>query len=155
MQENRDRQPKVSIVVPIYNAEKALKRCVDSILGQEYTDYEVLLMNDGSKDSSGEICDQYAARDSRIRVVHKTNSGVSATRNMALDLARGTYVQFMDADDWITPEATKLLVRTMEENDCDMVISDFYRVVGERLSRKGDIEEDAVLTRQAYAEHMM
>jgi len=155
MQEDRRKQPKVSIIVPIYNAEKALRRCVDSILNQEFTDFEVLLINDGSKDSSGEICDQYAARDNRVRVVHKPNSGVSATRNLALDLAQGTYVQFLDADDWITPEATKLLVRTMEENDSDMVIADFYRVVGERLSRKGDIEEDRVLTRQEYAEHMM
>ena len=155
MQNETNRQPKVSIIVPIYNAEKALKRCVDSILNQEYTDFEVLLMDDGSKDSSAEICDQYAAKDSRVRVIHKPNSGVSATRNMALDMAQGTYIQFLDADDWITPEATKLFVRTMEENDCDLVISDFYRVVGERLSRKGDIEEDRVLTRQEYAEHMM
>ena len=155
MAETVKRQPKVSIIVPIYNAEKALKRCVDSILGQEYTNFEVLLVNDGSKDSSGEICDQYAARDSRVRVIHKDNSGVSATRNVALDMARGTYIQFLDADDWITPEATKLLVRTMEENECDLVIADFYRVVGDRLSRKGDIEEDGVMTRQEYAEHMM
>ncbi len=147
--------PTVSIIIPIYNAEKALRRCIDSVLNQEYTDFELILMNDGSKDSSGEICDSYAAKDDRVRVVHKANSGVSDTRNQALDLAQGTYVQFMDADDWITPEATKLLVRTMEEGECDLVISDFYRVVGDRVSRKGDIEDDHVMSRQEFAEHMM
>ena len=147
--------PQVSIIVPVYNAEKALRRCVDSILHQEYTDFEVLLIDDGSKDDSGVICDEYAAADSRVRVVHKVNTGVSDTRNTALDLARGTWLQFLDSDDWITPDATKLLVRTAEEHDCDLVIADFYRVVGERVSRKGDIEEDGVLSREQFARHMM
>lgn len=147
--------PEVSIIVPVYNAEKALQRCVDSILEQEYADFEVLLIDDGSQDASGRICDEYAAADSRVRVIHKVNTGVSDTRNTALDLARGTYLQFLDSDDWITSDATKLLVRTAQQNDCDLVIADFYRVVGERVSRKGDIEEDGVLSREAFAEHMM
>ncbi len=147
--------PMVSIIVPIYNAEKCLARCVDSILNQEYTDFELLLMDDGSKDSSPQICDAYAAKDSRVRVVHKENSGVSATRNMALDMATGKYLQFLDADDWITPNATKLFVEAAEENQCEMVIADFYRVVGERVSHKGNIEEEGVLTREVYAELMM
>ena len=103
--------PEVSIIVPVYNAEKALRRCVDSILGQEYTDFELLLIDDGSKDGSGAICDAYAASDSRVRVVHKVNTGVSDTRNTALELARGRWLQFLDSDDWITSDATKLLVR--------------------------------------------
>lgn len=147
--------PTVSIIVPVYNAEKYLPRCVDSILNQEYTDFELLLVNDGSKDSSGSICDDYAARDPRVRVIHKENSGVSDTRNTALDQARGTYIQFLDSDDWITPDATKLFVRTAETYHCDMVIADFYRVVGERVSHKGDIDDDVVLTREEFAEHMM
>lgn len=133
-------EPKVSIIVPVYNAQEYLKRCVDSILSQDYRDFELLLMDDGSKDASGEICDAYAQQDGRVRVIHKENSGVSDTRNQALELARGTFLQFLDSDDWIVPEATRLLVRSMEEYNCDMVISDFYRVSGERLAQKGDIE---------------
>lgn len=147
--------PTVSIIVPVYNAQKALHRCVDSILNQEYTDFELILANDGSKDSSGTICDEYAAKDSRVRVIHKENTGVSDTRNTAIAQAKGTYLQFLDSDDWITPDATKLFVRAATEHNCDLVIADFYRVVGEHVSHKGDIEEDSVLTREQFAAHMM
>ena len=132
-------EPTVSIIVPVYNAEGTLTRCIDSILNQEYNDFELLLIDDGSQDSSGAICDSYASADSRVRVVHKVNSGVSDSRNLALDMARGTYLQFLDSDDWITPNATRLLVETAEHYHCDMVISDFYRVVGKRVSHKGNI----------------
>lgn len=145
----------VSIIVPIYNAENYLRRCVDSILNQEYTDFELLLVNDGSTDASGDICEEYGDRDPRVIVIQKENTGVSDSRNRALDRARGKYLQFLDSDDWITPDATRLFVRAAEEYGCDMVISDFYRVVGERLSTKGDIEEEGVLTREEFAAHMM
>lgn len=147
--------PMVSIIVPVYNAEKSICRCIDSILNQEYTDFELLLMDDGSKDSSGSICDEYAKNDSRVKVIHKDNSGVSDTRNQALDLARGKYLQFLDSDDWITPNATKLFVEAAEENNCDLVIADFYRVIGERVSHKGDIEQEGVMTLEEYASHMI
>ena len=148
-------RPMVSIIVPIYNAENYLRRCVDSILNQEYTDFELLLVNDGSTDASGDICEEYGDRDPRVIVIQKENTGVSDSRNRALDRARGKYLQFLDSDDWITPDATRLFVRAAEEYGCDMVISDFYRVVGERLSTKGDIEEEGVLTREEFAAHMM
>ena len=148
-------QPMVSIIVPIYNAEQYLRRCVDSILNQEYTDFELLLVNDGSTDASGDICEEYGDQDPRVIVIQKENTGVSDSRNRALDRARGKYLQFLDSDDWITPDATRLFVRAAEEYGCDMVISDFYRVVGERLSTKGDIEEEGVLTREEFAAHMM
>ena len=148
-------RPMVSIIVPIYNAEQYLRRCVDSILNQEYTDYELLLVNDGSTDASGDICEEYGDRDPRVIVIQKENTGVSDSRNRALERARGKYLQFLDSDDWITPDATRLFVRAAEEYGCDMVISDFYRVVGERLSPKGDIEEEGVLTREEFAAHMM
>ena len=147
--------PTVSIIVPVYNAEKTIGRCIDSILGQQYTDFELLLVDDGSKDGSGAICDSYALADSRVQVIHKENTGVSDTRNIGINRARGVYLQFLDSDDWITPDATKLLVEAAGEHNCDLVISDFYRVVGERVSRKGDIDEDRVLTREEYAAHMM
>ena len=147
--------PTVSIIIPVYNAENTVGRCIDSILNQDYTDFELLLVNDGSADDSGAICDAYAARDSRIRVFHQANSGVSASRNLALDHAKGMYLQFLDSDDWITTDATGSLVQAMEDGPCDMVVSDFYRVVGDRVSQKGDIEEDGILSREEYAARMM
>lgn len=147
--------PTVSIIIPVYNAEDYLRRCVDSVLKQEYRDFELLLMDDGSKDSSGAICDEYGALDERVRVVHKENTGVSDTRNQGIAMAQGIYLQFLDSDDWITPDATKLLVRAAEEHDCDLVIADFYRVVGNHVSRQGDIENTEVLSRTEYAERMM
>lgn len=147
--------PTVTMIVPVYNAERTVGRCIESILNQEYTDFELLLVDDGSTDGSGAICDEYAARDSRIRVFHKENGGVSAARNLALDRASGTYLQFLDSDDWITPDATRSLVRAMESGPCDMVVSDFYRVVGERLSQKGRIHGDGIMTREEYAGCMM
>ena len=147
--------PKVSIIVPVYKAESFLSRCVDSILNQEYRDFELLLVDDGSPDSSGDICDSYVAIDSRVRVIHQSNSGVSAARNHAIEEACGTYLQFLDSDDWITPDATKLLVRSAEDFQADLVIADFYRVIGERVSHKGDIDDDEVISREDFAEHMM
>ena len=147
--------PAVSIIVPVYNAERTVGRCIESILNQEYTDFELLLVNDGSTDASGSLCDGYAAKDARIRVIHKKNGGVSAARNTALDLAQGTYLQFLDSDDWLTPDATSSLVRAAEDTGCDLIVADFYRVIGERVSQKGDIDEDGVMTREEYAAHMM
>ncbi|MBQ0064396.1 MAG: glycosyltransferase family 2 protein [Firmicutes bacterium] len=147
--------PKVSIIVPVYNAQKVIERCVNSILGQEYKDFELLLMNDGSKDDSAKILDELAQTDSRVRVVHKQNSGVSKTRNLAISMAKGEYLQFLDADDWMRSNSTKELVRAMEENKVDMVVADFYRVVGENLSRKGSIGVDKPLSLKEYAQYMM
>lgn len=147
--------PKVSVIVPVYNVQEKLRRCIESILRQDFSNFELLLMDDGSKDESGKVCDEYAAKDSRIYVLHKENSGVSDTRNQAIRLARGEYLQFVDSDDWLTPEATGLLVSTMEKQGCDLVISDFYRVVGERLAHKGDIQEDGLLTRKEFAAYMI
>ncbi len=146
----------VSIIVPAYNAQNTIGRCIESILNQTYTDFELLVMDDGSRDGTAAIIDGYAARDPRVIAVHKPNSGVSDTRNQALDRAKGKYIQFLDADDWISPDATRLFVRAMEDNPaCDMVIADFYRVIGEKMSQKGDIEEEKLLTREEYADEMM
>lgn len=93
--------PLVSIIVPVYNAEKYLNRCVDSILFQAMTDFELLLIDDGSKDNSGRICDEYAEKDARVRVFHKPNGGVSSARNLGLDNAKGEWITFVDADDVI------------------------------------------------------
>ena len=96
--------PQISIVVPVYNVEKYLERCIDSILAQTFTDFELLLINDGSKDSSGLICDKYTEKDSRIRVFHKENEGVSRARNLGISNARGRWLCFIDSDDWVDKE---------------------------------------------------
>lgn len=148
-------KPKVSIIIPVYNAEIQLRRCISSVLLQQYEDFELILVDDGSTDASGAICDEYAQKDSRVRVIHKANGGVSAARNDAIASAQGEYLQFLDSDDWITPDATRLLVATAKNTDCDLVVADFYRVQGERVSRKGDIAKEGVLTREEYAAYMM
>lgn len=97
-------KPEVSIIVPVYNVEKYLPHCIDSILAQTQTNFELLLINDGSTDNSGKTCDEYAKRDNRIKVFHKENGGVSSTRNVGLDNASGEWITFVDADDTIKPE---------------------------------------------------
>ena len=114
---------KISVIVPVYNAEKYLHRCVDSILAQTYTDFELLLINDGSKDSSGSICDEYAAKDSRIRVFHKENGGVSSARNVGLDNAKGDWVAFADSDDFVDNDWLSIYISNI--NDVDLVIQGY------------------------------
>ena len=95
--------PKISIIVPVYNVELFLPRCIDSILNQSFVDFELLLIDDGSKDKSGEICDEYAEKDKRIKVFHKVNGGVSSARNLGLEKSKGEYITFVDADDYLLP----------------------------------------------------
>ena len=148
--------PSVSIIVPVYNAEKTIERCVNSILNQTYKDFELLLLDDGSTDGSGMICDDYAKRDGRVRVCHKENSGVSDTRNQAIDMAEGEYLQFVDADDRVAMEATQLLVERAQRTQADMVICHYYRVVGKkRKSVHGFLETDKVLTQREFATQLM
>lgn len=111
--------PCISIIVPIYNTEKYLDRCVRSILTQTFIDFELLLINDGSTDLSGKICDKYAELDSRVRVFHKTNGGVSSARNLGLDNAVGEWITFCDSDDWV--DATWLYNFVNNTNDADLI----------------------------------
>lgn len=96
--------PKVSIIVPVYNAEKYLRECVESVLCQTLSDIELILVDDGSTDSSPTLCDQYAAQDRRVKVIHKPNGRAASARNAGLRVASGEYVAFVDADDWISPD---------------------------------------------------
>ena len=100
---------KVSLIIPIYNAEMYLKRCLDSVVAQTYPALEILLVNDGSRDHSLAICEEYEKKDDRIHIIDKENTGVSDSRNVAIAAATGTYLQFMDSDDWLTPDATERL----------------------------------------------
>lgn len=119
----------ISIIVPIYNAESYLCCCIDSILSQTFTDFELILVNDGSTDESNLICDQYALEDKRVRVFHKSNTGVSDTRNYALDNANGRYVMFMDADDfWCTKTVLERFFYMAESNNLDIVRGEYKAV---------------------------
>ena len=118
--------PKISVIVPVYKAEAYLHRCVDSILAQTFQDFEVLLVDDGSPDRSGEICDEYARKDKRVRVFHKENGGVSSARQCGMDNAQGEYTIHADPDDWVEPDMLKELYQKAEEEDADMVICDYY-----------------------------
>ena len=111
----------VSVIIPVYNTEKYLAECLDSLAAQTYTDFEAILINDGSTDQSPAICDGYAARDGRFRVIHKTNGGASSARNAGLDEAKGDYLLFLDSDDRIRPEAIEKLLNKAEAEDADLV----------------------------------
>ena len=122
--------PKVSVIVPVYKAEAYLHRCVDSLLEQTFRDFEVILIDDGSPDRSGEICDEYARKDDRVKVIHQPNGGVSMARQKGLDNARGEYVIHADPDDWVEPDMLEELYAKAKEEDADMVICDFYSHYG-------------------------
>jgi glycosyltransferase involved in cell wall biosynthesis len=114
--------PELSIIVPVYKVEKYLPKCIESILAQTFTDFELILIDDGSPDRCGKICDEYAAEDSRIVVIHQKNQGVSAARNAGLDIAKGSYIGFVDSDDWIAPEMYQILYSTITAKHCDLVV---------------------------------
>jgi len=115
--------PKVSVVVPVYNVEKYLEKCIDSILSQSYVDYELILVDDGSTDSSGELCDNYAEKDSRIKVFHKKNKGLVHTRKIGLQYSVGEYILPVDSDDWIEKDMLKYLMSIIEKTNADMILT--------------------------------
>lgn len=119
--------PRVSIIVPVYNVEKYLPECLDSVQKQNYVNWEVLLVDDGSTDGSGRICDEYAARDPRFRVIHQANAGAANAKNTGLDHVSGAYVTFLDSDDWVEPDWLETLVVTAKEQQADVVECDFQK----------------------------
>ena len=119
--------PTISVIVPVYNVEPYLRRCVDSILVQTFTDFELILVDDGSPDNCGAICDEYAQLDDRIRVIHKKNGGVSSARNKGLDAAQGKYVMFCDSDDWVEPEWCQLLFQHANEHPGCLIVHSLSR----------------------------
>ena len=148
-------QPLVSIIVPVYNAEIYLGPCLESLRSQTWPDLEIILVNDGSTDGSGQLCTAAARVDGRIRFLDRPNGGVSAARNAALAAAKGDYLQFSDSDDLLTPDATETLVRAAQVTGADLVISHFFRVDGEKQAQRGHIKGERLLTRQEFAQEMV
>ncbi len=122
----------VSVIVPVYKTEKYIVRCVESLLGQTYKELEILLVDDGSPDNAGKICDEYASEDSRIRVIHQKNAGQSAARNNALKIASGDYYCFVDSDDYIAPDMVEKLYSLAEGNTADISMVDYLTFTGEK-----------------------
>ena len=117
----------VSIIVPIYKVEDYIRECIDSILAQTYPDFELILVDDGSPDSCGRICDDYAKGDNRIKVVHKVNGGISSARNAGLEVAKGEWIMHVDGDDWIEPDMIESLIEAAQITGADMVFGDFMK----------------------------
>lgn len=119
---------KISIIIPIYNTGKYLKRCVDSVLAQTYQNIEVILVNDGSTDESSNICEWYKKQDKRVKVIHKKNGGVSSARNAGLENATGDYIGFVDSDDWVNKEMYEILLKAIKDTNSDVATLDYILV---------------------------
>ena len=148
-------EPLVSIIIPVYNAQQTIERCLCSIRNQTFDNFEVLMVNDGSHDHSMRILEKFASLDPRFIIIDKSNSGVSDSRNIAMDCACGKYFQFVDADDWIPSDAVESLVNAAEKNNSDMVICDYRRVIGHMFTTKGHIDVSGTISKRTYAEYMM
>lgn len=133
----------VSIIIPVYNVEKYLNQCVDSAVNQTYKNLEIWLVNDGSKDSSGRICDEYKSVDSRIRVIHKENGGLSSARNVALDLMKGEYVYFLDSDDLISLDLIETYLNLIHEYKVDVVMGTSYEFYGNIDTNVNHIKQES------------
>lgn len=142
--------PAISVIVPVYKVEKFLPRCVDSILNQSFSDFELILVDDGSPDRCGQMCESYAAQDGRIHVLHQENGGLSAARNTGIDWAFANsdsrWLAFVDSDDWVHPEYLRILYQTAEKTLCKLSVCGLYRTAGEPLP---DLEPEAPLSLDA------
>lgn len=133
--------PQVTVIVPVYNNEKYLCCCIDSILGQSFSDFELLIIDDGSTDASGAICDQYAKKDARIKVIHQENAGVSSARNRGIKEAQGTYLMFCDSDDYVHPKWCEMLLDEIIKHPDSFVVCDIQKGESETSFRK-ELQQD-------------
>ena len=144
--------PLVSFIVPVYKVEKYLDRCVESIVNQTCSDWELLLIDDGSPDNSGEICDRWAENDNRVKVIHQPNKGVSAARNIGLDNASGEWIMFVDSDDWITNICIEKCLSVAEKYELDLLQFGIVRVLGDVIQEPQDKTSTEVLTHDSFIE---
>ena len=150
--------PLISVIVPIYKAESFLHKCIGSILSQSQSDFELILVDDGSPDNSGAICDEYARQDSRVRVIHQKNAGVSAARNRGIREAKGTYIGFVDSDDWIREDMYTQLYDAAESTRADIIMCDALTVYDSGATKVDTIQQlhqDCILTKKALYPELM
>ena len=141
----------ISVIIPIYNVEKYLFKCIDSVLSQTYNNIEIILVDDGSTDSCGQICDAYRQQDHRVTVIHKSNGGLSDARNAGIEIAKGDYISFIDSDDYIQPTTLELLLTRIVESEADIAICNFKYVDEsgsdlESMNLSGNVIKDRVYT---------
>lgn len=148
-------EPRISVIIPVYNVETYLRRCVDSVIGQDYTDLEIILVDDGSSDSSGAICDEYARKDGRIKVIHQENMGLYGARNTGMGAAVGEYISFIDSDDWIEEGTYSYMMKIVDAWHPDMIRFGFKKIMNGRTIadkrlpyQEGLYEGEAVRTLQ-------
>ena len=135
----------VSIIIPVYNVEKYIRQCLDSVISQTYHDLEIILVDDGSTDSSGSICDDYACIDERIKVYHTANHGLSAARNYGIDCAQGEYIAFLDSDDWFTRNAIQTFLTTAQETRADIVACRYYDEYVDKTAESSGLLESCIV----------
>lgn len=150
--------PKVSIIIPVYNVEVYVRQCLESIEAQTYSDFEVILVDDGSTDNSGKICDEYAGKDSRFVVIHKLNEGVAKARLTGFEHSKGDYISFIDADDYVSPLYLEILSKPIIENNVDLVSCDLYidkdgKIIKPTAKYTGVYDKKGI--RQFLAEHYL
>ena len=143
---------KISVIVPVFRVEKYINRCINSIIRQEYQNIEIILVDDGSFDNSGKICDEYAKKDERIVVVHQKNRGLSAARNCGIDISKGEYICFIDSDDWISSDYVSTLFGLIVNNDADMAVCSYIRT--EKEDALCNVPEDNIVEEYSSIEAM-
>lgn len=134
----------VSVIIPVYNVEKYLPKCVDSVIGQTYADLEIICVNDGSPDNSADILEGYAQKDSRIKIINQTNQGLSGARNTGISHATGEYIVFVDSDDWLDTQAIEEAVSVMQKNSCDAVMWGYTREFADKSVEKKIFDGDRI-----------
>ena len=145
----------VSIIIPVFNAEKWLKRCIESCINQSYNNLEIILIDDGSSDSSPEICDEFKKSDDRITVIHKENNGVSSARNIGIDHAKGDYICFVDSDDWLERETISELLNEQHKKNYDFVVCNHTIYCGKKKKESRLLERKTIIGDKNVAEYVL
>lgn len=138
-------KPVITIIVPVYNVEKYLNQCLDSVINQTFNNLEIILINDGSTDDSPRICDEYLKKDSRVRVIHKTNEGVSIARNYGINAATGEYLMFLDSDDWLEKNTCLIAYKATQMHSADVVLWSYVREFDGQLKKKNIFNEQLIV----------
>ncbi len=140
----------ISVIVPVYNVEKYINKCIDSIINQTYKNLEIILVDDGSPDNCGKICDEYEKKDNRVKVIHKTNSGVSSARNEGVEIATGKWISFIDSDDWIEENYFEVLLEYAKKYNSNVAICGYNRIYKDRKEEINSLENNLEMNSREY-----